>query len=222
MPVSKTVARREALINAAAAEFDEHGYAAASLSSIAGRLGRTKGSINYYYPSKTSLAAAVVETQYSQWDAVLASVRAEGYTGIDALIVVAFIVAARFRDDVLVRAAIRLQADPGLHGGELPTPFVGWIGITAGLLAEAQSLGQVRTALAPEAAAEVLVEAFTGAQEISNRLTGTRDLESRVRGYWMLSLPGLGIEDGAERVTRLATEAERINAPGSVPAGSVS
>jgi len=207
MAQPNSAARRDAIIRAAAAEFDDVGYAAASLSGIAGRLQRTKGALSYHFSSKAQLAHAVGETQYSQWEDVLQAVRAAGYSGIDALILVSFIVGAKFRDDVLVRAAIALQGDAGLQGVEMPTPFVGWLGMTARLLAEAESLGELDAALPPEEAAEVLVEAFVGAQDIARRLTRLQDLDERLRRYWLLCLPGLGVRDGSSRVPRLADEA---------------
>jgi AcrR family transcriptional regulator len=207
MAEPNVIARRDEIIQAAAVEFDEAGYAAASLSRIAGRLGRTKGALSYHFSSKAQLAHAVVETQYSQWEDVLAAVRAGDHRGIDALILIAFIVAARFRDDVLVRAAVRLQGDAGLYGVDMPTPFVGWMGMTTGLLTEAVALGELDPVLGPEESAEVLVEVFTGAQDIAKRLTNMEDLDARVHRYWLLCLPGLGIPDGADRVARLAKEA---------------
>ncbi|MFC4244736.1 ScbR family autoregulator-binding transcription factor [Gryllotalpicola reticulitermitis] len=209
MPDPNVIPRRDAFIQAAAAEFDKAGYAAASLSTIAARVGKTKGAMRYHFASKAALARAVIETQYAQWEDVLAAVRAGGYNGIDALIVLAFVVAARFRDDVLVRAALSLLGDPGLQGVELPTPFVGWIDMTTRLLAEAGSLGELDSVLDAEAAAEVLVEVFAGAQDAARRLTNMQDLELRVWRYWLLCLPGLGIHDGAERVPRLAEDAAR-------------
>ncbi|MFC4244334.1 hypothetical protein ACFOYW_13220 [Gryllotalpicola reticulitermitis] len=166
-----------------------------------------RGALSYHFASKEQIAQAVIETQYLQWEDVLAAVRAGGFAGIDALIVLSFVTAARFRDDVLVRAALRLLEDPALREVELPTPFVGWIGITARLLTEAGSLGELDSALPPQEAAEALVELFVGAPAISKQLTGMQDLTARVRRYWLLYLPGLGIHDGVERVPPLARRA---------------
>ena len=204
MTQPRATARRDEITRAAAAEFDEVGYAAASLSSIAARLGKTKGAMSYHFSSKASLAREVVESQYSQWQTVLGSIRADGHGGLDAMILLAFAVAGRFRDDVLVRAGIRLQHDAGLHGVELPTPFVSWMEITRTLLTEAAANGELESVLDIDATAEVLVEAFTGVQQVAHRLTKAADIELRVRRYWTLMLPGLGVSDGAQLVERLA------------------
>lgn len=207
MTQPRATARRDEITRAAAAEFDEVGYAAASLSSIAARLGKTKGAMSYHFSSKGSLAREVVESQYRHWEDVLARIRADGNTGIDAMILLSFAVAGRFRDDVLVRAGIRLQHDAGLHGVELPTPFVSWMEITHTLLEEAQQNGELNSVLDVDAASEVLVEAFTGVQQVAHRLTTAQDIEVRVRRYWILVLPGLGVADGRERVDGLAAAA---------------
>jgi AcrR family transcriptional regulator len=52
---------RESILDAAAAEILQHGYAASSLSAIASRLGLTKGALVRRFPSKEALAQALVE-----------------------------------------------------------------------------------------------------------------------------------------------------------------
>ncbi len=188
---------------AAAAEFDEVGYAGASLSSIAARLGRTKGAMSYHFSSKASLAREVVVTQYRQWEVVLERLRDDGHSGLDATVMLSFIVAGRFRDDVLVRAGIRLQHDAGLHDGDLPTPFLGWMRIVGTLLTESEPPVALPPGLDAQSAAEVLVEAFTGLQQVAHRLSRARDIDARVEHYWLLVLPAFGVEDAQHRVERL-------------------
>ena len=52
---------RESILDAAAAEMLQHGYAASSLSAIASRLGLTKGALVRRFPTKEALAQALVE-----------------------------------------------------------------------------------------------------------------------------------------------------------------
>jgi AcrR family transcriptional regulator len=199
---------RNEIVRAAAAEFDALGYSGASLAHIAARLGKTKGAMSYHFASKSALAREVVESQYAEWGDVLERIRADGHRGLEATLLLSFAVARRFRDDVLVRAGIRLQQDAGLRIDEMPVPFVGWIDMTRELLAEADALGQIHPTLSVEECAEVLVEAFTGMQQVAHRITGARDIHDRVRRYWLLVLPGLGVPDGAELVTRLAAASD--------------
>lgn len=209
MTNARAAERREEIVRAAAAEFDEVGYAAASLSSIAARLGRTKGAMSYHFSSKAALAREVVVLQYQQWDAILERVRCDGYAGLDAVILLSFIVGGRFRDNVLVRAGIRLQHDAGLRGVPLPTPFVGWNDMVRALLQEADGALRLPPGLDAEGAAEVLVEAFTGLQQVAHRLTRAKDIDARVQRYWLLMLPGLGLHGAEALVTRLGIESRR-------------
>lgn len=52
---------RETLLSAAAAEIIQHGYSGASMSSIAARLGMTKGAFAYHFPAKRDLAMAMAQ-----------------------------------------------------------------------------------------------------------------------------------------------------------------
>jgi TetR/AcrR family transcriptional repressor of mexJK operon len=54
-------ARRAALVSAGRDAFLEHGYAATSMSTIAARLGGSKGTLWAYFPSKEDLFAAVLD-----------------------------------------------------------------------------------------------------------------------------------------------------------------
>ncbi|MCX8959254.1 TetR/AcrR family transcriptional regulator [Erwinia psidii] len=62
----KTQARREAIIEAAAALFQEMGYERASMNELARRLGGSKATLYNYFPSKEELFSAVVRTYATQ------------------------------------------------------------------------------------------------------------------------------------------------------------
>ncbi len=53
--------KQEAILAAAADEFAAHGYGAASLNRIIGRVGSSKGSFYYYFDDKADLLRTVVE-----------------------------------------------------------------------------------------------------------------------------------------------------------------
>jgi AcrR family transcriptional regulator len=58
--------RREAILEVARAVFVEEGYAAASMSSIAARLGGSKGTLYNYFKSKEDLFAAYIRDECSR------------------------------------------------------------------------------------------------------------------------------------------------------------
>src|SRR5689334_12795925 len=56
---------RTAILDAAAAVFDERGFSGASLSDILTKAGVTKGALYFHFSSKEELARAVIEEQFS-------------------------------------------------------------------------------------------------------------------------------------------------------------
>lgn len=71
--------RREAIINAARQVFFESGYTAVSMSSIAARLGGSKGALYNYFGNKEELFEALVRDFCTRWaDGMLAGI-VEGY-----------------------------------------------------------------------------------------------------------------------------------------------
>jgi AcrR family transcriptional regulator len=79
MPVApKRNRRREAIIDAARQEFFESGYAAASMSSIAARLGGSKGTLYNYFGNKEELFEALVRDFCTRWADRMRGVTLEG------------------------------------------------------------------------------------------------------------------------------------------------
>ena len=64
-PVNRRDQRREGILKVAREVFFEEGYAAASMSTIAARLGGSKGTLYNYFKSKEELFAAYVEDSCS-------------------------------------------------------------------------------------------------------------------------------------------------------------
>ena len=64
-------ARRQSIIDVARDVFLSEGYAAASMSEIAARVGGSKGTLYNYFPSKEALFAAFMEAE-CQFEAVMA------------------------------------------------------------------------------------------------------------------------------------------------------
>lgn len=76
-------ARREQILGAAVELLAEGGYGAASLSSIAARIGASKGVISYHFDGKDELLAQVVATVLGEAGAVM-SPRVEAAAGARA------------------------------------------------------------------------------------------------------------------------------------------
>src|ERR1700761_6129626 len=76
---AKTVSdeRRETILKVAYAAFLNDGYAATSMSSIAARVGGSKATLYYYFPSKEELFLAVIDEKCRDAHAVIADVLAD-------------------------------------------------------------------------------------------------------------------------------------------------
>jgi len=78
-------ARREAILDVAQEVFLEEGFAAASMSTIAARLGGSKGTLYNYFKSKDELFAAYVERRCLWQQDEIFAVKPDGETPLQAL-----------------------------------------------------------------------------------------------------------------------------------------
>jgi TetR/AcrR family transcriptional regulator, cholesterol catabolism regulator len=70
-PLSKSDVTRERILDAAATEFRNHGYAGARLSDIAARIGMKAGSLYYHFESREALVEAVMARGIARTQAAL-------------------------------------------------------------------------------------------------------------------------------------------------------
>ncbi|MFJ8436261.1 ScbR family autoregulator-binding transcription factor [Kitasatospora sp. NPDC094019] len=179
-PKQDRAARTRQLVLTAAAElFASGGFRRTSVQEVADRVGMTKGAVYFHYPTKEALAVAVVEQHYARWPLLLAAVTAEGHGPLGTAERLLAGAALAFRDDIVVRAGTRLQVERPQIDAELPTPYVDWTDLLAGLLAAAEALGELRAEVSPRAAARSLVAALFGTQHISDVLHERADLVER-------------------------------------------
>ena len=78
-------ARREAILDVAQEVFLEEGFAAASMSTIAARLGGSKGTLYNYFKSKDELFAAYVERRCPWQHDEIFAVKPDGKTPLQTL-----------------------------------------------------------------------------------------------------------------------------------------
>ncbi len=190
----RAVLTRARVINAAAEVFARTGFLAASMNDIVEQAGVTKGAVYFHFPSKEALAVAIVEEQFQQWPATVDAVNRNAPNSLVALVALTYEVGARFRDDVLVTAGVRLSFERGLVNADMPAPFVGWITQLQAMLTRAKREGLLRPDVKAAPAARALVGSFFGVQHVSEILTERQDLESRLDEFWRLFLPGLCVD----------------------------
>src|SRR5262245_49585316 len=70
-PVGDRDAQRTKLLNAAISVIAQEGFAEASLRRVAERAGCSTGAVTYYFANREEMMAAVIESQFDVYDAML-------------------------------------------------------------------------------------------------------------------------------------------------------
>jgi AcrR family transcriptional regulator len=182
---------RRRILEAGAVLFDQHGYLGTSMNDLLRASDSTKGSFYFHFPSKEALAVAIVQDHYSVWPDLVARVEANRAPAITSMIAITMEVAERFRDDVAVRAAVRLSFERDQIKAPLPIPFVFWVEQLTVLFRRSRTEGDLPRSIDPELASRTMVGAFFGIQHMSAVLNSRRDVLERLREMWQLLLPAL-------------------------------
>lgn len=109
-------ATRKAIIEAAAAELLERGYAGASLSRIAARLHVTKGALAYHFPTKSKLLDVLAEALLGAvTDTYSRAMRTFPSSGSRTCVAHMATFGHAITDDVVVAAGASLFTDPSVR-----------------------------------------------------------------------------------------------------------
>jgi AcrR family transcriptional regulator len=185
---------REAIILAAAQVFEATGFAAAPLLDITRAACVTKGALYFHFASKRELAHALVAEARGILDALVGGVAARrGGPPIQLLIDLTHTVLRRIAADPVLRAGLRLGADPDLYPEPAAGLRVDWAGLVGQLLAPGgRPVDQVQCAarIAP------LESVLCGLELAFRKYPGGLRPEV-LTAVWQLLLPGLARMDDA-------------------------
>ncbi|GEC03795.1 gamma-butyrolactone-binding protein [Streptomyces spinoverrucosus] len=206
----RAIRTRRAILEAAGAVFDEHGYTSTTIAMVLERAEVTKGALYFHFPSKESLAQAVLDEQVP-----FGAIPSQPCK-LQEVIDITFVVGQRLLSNALLRGSVRLAVDqcapPGVdHTG----PFRQWTDHLTPLLEQARAQGELLPTVDPRETVELLVGAFTGIQLMSRALTGRDDLGRRLSVLWSHMLPSiavpgllLGLDSRADRGARVLASLE--------------
>ncbi|MFJ6389842.1 ScbR family autoregulator-binding transcription factor [Streptomyces sp. NPDC091972] len=206
----RAIRTRRAIVEAAGAVFDEHGYAASTIAMVLERADVTKGALYFHFPSKESLAQAVLDEQLS-----LGAVPPHPCK-LQEIVDMTFVFGQRLRTNSLLKGSVRLTVDqcapPGVdHTG----PFRQWSDQLVSMLQVARDQGELLPTVEPRDTADLLVGAFAGVQLMSRALHGREDLGHRISVMWAhmlpsIAVPGLliGLDSRPDRGARLLASIE--------------
>ncbi|MET8244014.1 ScbR family autoregulator-binding transcription factor [Streptomyces sp. NPDC005202] len=184
----RAIRTRRAILEAAGAVFDEHGYTSTTIAMVLERADVTKGALYFHFPSKESLAQAVLDEQVP-----LGAVPPQPCK-LQEIIDITFVFGQRLLGNALLRGSVRLTVDqcspPGVdHTG----PFRQWAEHLMVLLGQAREQGELLPTVEPRDTVELLVGAFAGVQLMSRALTGRSDLGHRISVLWGHILPSIAV-----------------------------
>lgn len=207
---------RQAIVWSAAREFDRNGYTATSVSAILEGSGATKGAFYFHFPSKESLAAAIVEGMHTRWAPAVQRWAASEHDALGVVLGLVDEVVVHTTADTVVRAGLRLTTEHELVGAGFLAPFPEWERIFGHLFHRAARTGLLRPGVRPETAAHVLVAGIVGERSCAPVGVGTDELRRltdqllavllpafaepgwtqrwRASGWWSRSLPELSDE----------------------------
>lgn len=192
-------ATRAELLHAAALEIAERGYSGASFSSVAARLGLTKGAFAYHFPTKRELAVALMEEFGEAFTAAVAEAgqvypQKDMRTALHALRTIE----TQADADPIVSAAFTLMLDPQPPVDEIHQKFGWWIETFTEFLHNAGRSGQVELSVPIEDAAEFLVISLLGLTCLSHRTLGRSGVKERM--HLRLLFNAIGTKDTEELV----------------------
>lgn len=164
----KGAATRAFLLQIAAEEFAERGYAETTMAQLIARSGLTKGAFYFHFSSKEQLALAVIEEKQRQWiDSVLQAISAEP-GAFDQLRAVALALVKVHRDPSafsvsrLTRDLARVAGVSDVVRDHMRT----WVGLVAGLIRGAQAEGDLPATVDADDLAAVLVATTDGLKDL--------------------------------------------------------
>ncbi|MEU9377111.1 ScbR family autoregulator-binding transcription factor [Streptomyces sp. NPDC048255] len=191
----RAVRTREALLHAAAEEFDEKGYTGALVNSILERAGLTAGAMYFHFKSKEALAVAVMNGQQQAIEPRVTS------RGLQRLVDITLVWAHQLPVDPMLRAGVRLAVEQGSFGMRDATTFLNWQASMIECLRDAEEDGELLPEVVPENIAEFVVGACTGVQLYAQLVNGRADLCERTVRMWELLLPGIAVPATARRIS---------------------
>ncbi|MET9295190.1 ScbR family autoregulator-binding transcription factor [Streptomyces sp. NPDC003077] len=181
----RAIRTRNAVLEAAAAVFAEHGYESATIVQILEQAKVTKGALYFHFASKEDLARGVL-------DHAVTEPPPDHPIKVQTFVDMGLLLAHRLPREPLLRGAARIAADQSAQRF-FGWPWQDWVKLTAQQLSAAKDQGEVLPHVDPEQIAQAMVGAFTGTQLMAQAMTQMADFAERVSFLYGLVLPSIAV-----------------------------
>lgn len=150
---------REALLDAAAAEFAAHGFERARIMDMLDRAGTTKGALYHHFTTKQDMADAILAEDSHRWPELMDRVAATGARGLVGLAELAGAIASTVQEDARALAVLRIVEE---QEGSDRFVFVLWQSAITRNLQQAIADGDLSDEVALVSLATVIADCIYG------------------------------------------------------------
>lgn len=185
--------------------FERYGYGQSSMKQITTASGTTTGTVYFYFPTKESIALAIIDEQNRRTFAAFQEIAAE-HTGIEVLVRTSKVVVDALLTDTVVRAGIRLSLEQGTLDSPTADFYGQWMDGVSVAVADAQARGEADTTLAAPWLARTIVPYFTGVHVVSDIMSGRDELYDEVWVMWHVLLRALAAPEHLPRLRALVDD----------------
>ncbi|MET8570051.1 ScbR family autoregulator-binding transcription factor [Streptomyces sp. NPDC004783] len=200
---------RATILGAAADLFDRHGYEATSLSDIVAHAGVTKGALYFHFAAKEDLANAIMELQSRTWRRLATELDGKGYTSLEALMRLTFVMSRLSAEGPVLRAGLRLATTGVAVRPPLPHPFTEWVDIATSRLRDAVRQADLHPETDVDSVAHTMVCSFVGARVVGRTLEPATRQPRRMAEMWHVLIRGMVPVTRRARYLSLAARLER-------------
>lgn len=193
---------RNELLQAAAAQFEHHGYADTTLHGICRQAGVSSGALHFHFAGKAAIADAVEDATANTLQRLVSMPRPRRAGALQELVDVSQLLGDQLVGDQIVRSGIRLSLDASREG-RLPL-HKQWRSHVVALLEEARADGSLAPEVAVADAASAVVLATEGAVSLGC-CNGDWSVVNSLTRFWRIVLPQLAGADFADRMEPCGT-----------------
>lgn len=179
---------REALLEAAAAEFARHGFERARINDMLDRSGTTKGALYHHFTTKQEMADELLALDSRRWPALMDEVAASETRGLNALHELVTAIARTIHGDARALAVLRIVED---LDAEDRFVFDLWQNAVARTLQQAIADGEVSDDIPLLALSTMLADCIYGVCLSPAPWSGPANVVTRVEQLWAVILSGL-------------------------------